>query len=56
MPGLVFKHQTGYPVWARNLMVWGAAKGLMEDGRGDLADKHWYRGGGGWADVPKPWE
>ncbi len=25
-----FKHETLNPVWARSLMVWGAAEGLVE--------------------------
>ena len=52
----MFQHQAGYPAWAHNLMVEGAAKGLMEDGWGDLADQHWNRGGGGWADMAEPWK
>jgi hypothetical protein len=32
-------------------MVWRAAKGLLKDGRSDLSDQHWDRGGGGWPSV-----
>jgi len=52
----VFEYHPWYPVLSRSFVVWRAAKGLLEDGRCDLSDQHWYRGGGGCLDVAKPKE
>ncbi len=50
----MFQHHSGHPVGSRRFVTWRTAKGFLKDSRGDLADQHWVRGGGGRLDVAEP--
>jgi len=53
---LVFrKHKAWDPVWARRLMVWDSAEGLVQDCGGDAFRYYGYGSNEGPGDLGQPW-